>query len=69
MVFAAFILIAGIVSFFCLSNDLNCKLEIEEDYEQSVSLSIQNEIPYKKFFTSLRSVFALLTCTYVCVIF
>ena len=69
MVFAVFILIAGIVSFFCLSNDLNCKLDAKDYDDKSLSLNIQKNIPYRHFFSDLRSIFALLTCTYVCLIF
>ena len=40
MVFAGFILIAGVASFFCLSNDLNCKLDTEDEVDKSISVKI-----------------------------
>ena len=52
MAFAAFILIAGIVSFFCLSNDLNCKLDIQDDDNKSSYVKYE---PKKDYITSIQT--------------
>ncbi len=39
--FSGFILIAGVISFFCLSDDLNRHLDTENEEEKSFSAKIQ----------------------------
>jgi MFS family permease len=69
MIFAGFLAFAAILSFFTLSASLNVKLDVMNAEERAISRKLEAKVPYKWFFSSVRSIFALLTCTYVCLIF
>lgn len=69
MIFAGFLLFAAILSFITLPASLNVKLDTMNEEERAMSVKLEAKVPYKWFFSNLRSFFGLLTCTYVCLIF
>jgi MFS family permease len=69
MIFAGFLLIAAIMSFLILPSSLNVKLDTMNEEEKAMSVKMEGKVPYKWFFNSVRGVFSLITCTYVCLIF
>ena len=60
---------AGIMSYFILPSSLNKKLDTLNEEERAESVKLASKVPYKWFFTNRRSIFALITCSYVCLIF
>lgn len=69
MSFAVLLAAAGVLSLLVLPNTLNVKLDIMSDEERAESVILASKVPYSWFFSNRRSIFGLLTCTYVCLIF
>ena len=69
MIFAGFLLFAAVLSFFTLPSSLNVKLDTMSAEECRISVKMEAKVPYLWFFSSVRNIFSLITCTYVCLIF
>ena len=69
MMFAGLLSFAGILSLTVLPNSLNVKLDVQNQEEKAMSQKAEQKVPYKWFFSNIRSFFGLITCTYVCLIF
>ena len=73
LAFVAFAILlgaAGILSWIVLpGKTLNVKFDLMSNQEKAESVRISQTVPYKWFFTDRRSIFALASCTFVCLIF
>ena len=68
-IFAGLLGIAWIISFVTLSENQILNLDFQDEEEIAISHIAELKVPYRWFFSNLRTIFGLITCTYVCLIF